>query len=102
LASLGWSPEEPDETASAAVRSRWHALDALHQMALDAGEQGYAEFIDDLLERQSSGDDPVVGSVAIATMHAAKGLEWDAVHIVGLTDGVLPISYATDQLAIEE
>ena len=31
---------------------------------------------------------PTVQGVTLASMHAAKGLEWDAVFVVGLVDGV--------------
>src|SRR5205807_7307604 len=37
---------------------------------------------------------PVVQGVTLAALHAAKGLEWDAVFLVGLADGTLPISHA--------
>ena len=30
----------------------------------------------------------------MASLHAAKGLEWDAVFLVGLVDGSMPISHA--------
>jgi DNA helicase-2/ATP-dependent DNA helicase PcrA len=36
----------------------------------------------------------VVQGVTLASLHAAKGLEWDAVFLVGLTDGTLPITHA--------
>ena len=34
---------------------------------------------------------PVVQGVTLASLHAAKGLEWDAAFLVGLADGTLPI-----------
>ncbi len=41
-------------------------------------------------------------AVTLATLHSAKGLEWDEVHIVGLTEGMLPIAYAKGFDAIDE
>ena len=35
---------------------------------------------------------PTVQGVTLASMHAAKGLEWDVVFVVGLVDGVVPIA----------
>jgi DNA helicase-2/ATP-dependent DNA helicase PcrA len=32
--------------------------------------------------------------VVLSTMHAAKGLEWDRVFVIGLIDGILPIHHA--------
>ncbi|MCR6712698.1 MAG: HRDC domain-containing protein [Demequina sp.] len=40
--------------------------------------------------------------VTLTTMHAAKGLEWDAVFIVGCSEGLLPISLADSADAVEE
>jgi DNA helicase II / ATP-dependent DNA helicase PcrA len=41
--------------------------------------------------------------VTLASMHAAKGLEWDAVFVVGLVDGVVPIAQSQNRPdAVEE
>ncbi|HWL00764.1 MAG TPA: ATP-dependent helicase [Microbacteriaceae bacterium] len=100
LASLDWTPTAPALPGPAL--ERWTALDALHRIAVDAGPMAFSRFVDDLLERQATGDDPVTGAVTISTVHAAKGLEWDSVHVVGLSEGLLPIVYATDEAEVEE
>jgi DNA helicase II / ATP-dependent DNA helicase PcrA len=45
-----------------------------------------------------------VEGVTLASLHAAKGLEWDAVFLVGLVDGTLPITHAStpEQIAEEK
>jgi DNA helicase-2/ATP-dependent DNA helicase PcrA len=40
--------------------------------------------------------------VTLASLHAAKGLEWDAVFLIGLVDGTLPIVHAETPQQIEE
>ena len=40
--------------------------------------------------------------VTLASLHAAKGLEWDTVFLVGASDGLMPISMAEGPDAIEE
>jgi DNA helicase-2/ATP-dependent DNA helicase PcrA len=40
--------------------------------------------------------------VELSTFHRAKGLEWPAVAVVGLEDGMVPIIYATTRQAIAE
>jgi len=41
--------------------------------------------------------------VTLSTIHSAKGLEWEAVFIIGVADGALPVSYALDdEEALEE
>jgi ATP-dependent DNA helicase UvrD/PcrA len=43
-----------------------------------------------------------VQGVTLASLHSAKGLEWDAVFLVGLTDGTLPIQHASTPEQVAE
>ena len=61
-----------------------------------------ADFVADLEERASLQHAPVVDGVTLASLHAAKGLEWDAVFLVGLVDGTMPIVYAETTAQIDE
>lgn len=106
LTEAGWSEQAP--TARGAVRERWEALEALAQLADDFdadadGEATMREFVEHLAERAQAQHAPSVDGVTLTTMHAAKGLEWDAVFIVGCSEGLMPISLAeTDDAVAEE
>ena len=101
LRSIGWS-QEPPETRGA-VRDRWESLNALMRLAEEApAATTLRQFVDELFERQAGQHDPTMQAVTLATLHSAKGLEWDSVHLVGLSEGLVPISYAKDQAAIDE
>ena len=59
-------------------------------------------FTDELMVRGRGQHEPTLRTVTLATLHAAKGLEWDHVHLLGLAEGLLPISYATGFDEIDE
>jgi DNA helicase-2/ATP-dependent DNA helicase PcrA len=99
LSGLGWTPEPP--TGRGQTRDRWESWQALADQAVDF-EGDLAAFVDDLDRRASEQHAPAAGGVTLATLHAAKGLEWDAVCCVGLQDGTVPFSYADTPEAIEE
>jgi DNA helicase-2/ATP-dependent DNA helicase PcrA len=61
-----------------------------------------ADFSDLLADRAGAGDAPAVGAITITTVHSAKGREWPVVFVVGLSEGMFPISYASTDEAIEE
>ena len=101
LRSLGWTQEAPE--VRGAVRDRWDSLNAVMTLAEQAAPAtGLRDFVDDLFERQAGQHEPSRSAVTLSTIHAAKGLEWDSVYIAGLSEGLLPISYAKDEAAIDE
>ena len=59
-------------------------------------------FTDDLQARARDQHEPTTRTVTLATLHAAKGLEWDHVYLVGVSEGLLPISYAKTFEAVDE
>ncbi|MDT3396976.1 ATP-dependent DNA helicase UvrD2 [Streptomyces sp. B1866] len=109
LSAKGWTPEPP--AGSGAVRERWDALSALVRLAelftesrAAAGAEAttLADFLAELDERAGAQHPPTVDSVTLASLHAAKGLEWDAVFLVGLAEGTMPITHARTEQQIEE
>ncbi|MFG2604525.1 ATP-dependent DNA helicase UvrD2 [Streptomyces sp. NPDC048514] len=104
LSGEGWTTEPP--AGSGAVRERWESLAALAGLAhaLAAAKPGatLGDFAAELDERANAQHAPTVQGVTLASLHAAKGLEWDAVFLVGVAEGMLPISYAKTDEQIEE
>ncbi|MEU8137890.1 ATP-dependent DNA helicase UvrD2 [Streptodolium elevatio] len=104
LVSGGWTPEPPG--GSGQVRERWESLNALVRLAEDFSaarpEATLADFVEELAERAAAQHAPTVEGVTLASLHAAKGLEWDAVFLVGLTEGMMPIHYADTADKVEE
>ncbi|EID53494.1 ATP-dependent DNA helicase UvrD2 [Saccharomonospora xinjiangensis] len=109
LSQLGWSPRQP---TGGAARERWSGLQALHELAQDLEPEfraistderpALARYVAELEQRAASQHPPEVDGVTLASLHAAKGLEWDAVFLVGLADGTVPIQHATTDDAVEE
>ncbi|MCI4062534.1 ATP-dependent DNA helicase UvrD2 [Micromonospora sp. R77] len=116
LSAVGWAPDAAP--AGGAARERWEALAALVQLAeeyastpevLPIGEAAAVErpvtlsdFNDELARRAAQQHVPTVDGVTLASLHSAKGLEWDAVFLVGLAEGTLPTMYAKTPEQVEE
>lgn len=101
LRSRGLTDEPPQ--AGGALRDAWEARAALLRLAEEAPEGTTLRvFTDDLIARAKSQDEPARRTVTLATLHAAKGLEWDHVFLVGVAEGLLPISYATTFESVDE
>jgi DNA helicase-2/ATP-dependent DNA helicase PcrA len=100
-AAVNWRPDEPP--SGGAARERWQALAALVELAESfGGDRSLAEFVEELGRRSAMQHAPTVDGVTLASLHSAKGLEWDAVFLVGLVEGVLPTTYAKTPEAVEE
>ena len=105
LSGLGLAAP-PAPASGGAARQRWESLTAIEQLAADmhAARPGasLADFVAELEQRAALGHAPVMDGVTLASMHAAKGLEWDAVILPGLVEGVMPIVHARTPEAVEE
>ena len=108
LEPLGLTAEAP---AGVRARERWEALSALAALVDEElaarPDLDLPALVAELRTRADSRHPPTVQGVTLASLHAAKGLEWDAVFLVGLADGTLPISHAlarqgTDGESVEE
>jgi DNA helicase-2/ATP-dependent DNA helicase PcrA len=115
LEFTGWRPDRPPP--GGAARERWEALAALAGLAEEFAASGRVEppagldgpaapsledFNAELARRVAIQHAPTVEGVTVASLHSAKGLEWDAVFLVGLVEGTLPTSYARTPEELEE
>lgn len=101
LSGVGLTPEAP---GGGKAREKWESLKALADLAEDLAATGadLPAFVAELERRAGEQHAPPVEGVTLASLHAAKGLEWDAVFLVGVTEGMLPIIYAETAEQVEE
>ncbi|WP_244190431.1 ATP-dependent DNA helicase UvrD2 [Streptomyces caeruleatus] len=104
LSGEGWTTQPP--AGSGAVRERWESLAALVNLAQDFAaakpDVTLADLVAELDERANAQHAPTVQGVTLASLHSAKGLEWDVVFLVGVAEGMMPITYAKTDEQIEE
>lgn len=120
LKNLGWKPQAPQRAGQ--ERARWESLETLVSLCdrlleerraaqQQAKEEGLEELPADLtlydlvavlLQRSSQQDAPSLNGVTLASLHSAKGLEWEAVFLCGLSEGLMPISFAQSSDELDE
>ncbi|MGL5405645.1 MAG: ATP-dependent DNA helicase UvrD2 [Propionibacteriaceae bacterium] len=109
LETMGWSQEAP--VAAGAVRERWESLSALVAVAEDVAadrkqiDQQVAtlgDVVEELDALAAAQCVPTAQGVTLATLHSAKGLEWDAVAIFGAHEGTIPFALATSPADLAE
>jgi DNA helicase-2/ATP-dependent DNA helicase PcrA len=104
LGGLNWYADAAPPGGTA--RERWESLAALVGLADDLiaarPQARLPDLVAELDARANAQHAPTVQGVTLASLHSAKGLEWDAVFLVGLTDTTLPIQHATTPDALAE
>lgn len=101
LRGQGWTAQPPPRGGR--EREKWEVLNALLHL-VDEMPNGTTieEFSRELLRRSEAHHEPTLNAVTLSTIHAAKGLEWPLVWVVGCAEGVIPIGYAVAASEIEE
>lgn len=103
LKDIGLTQEEP---TGQQARERWQSLTALVSLVEDMTEVTPSLTLNGLLHelriRADAHQPPTVHGVTLASIHTAKGLEWDTVYVVGLVEGTLPNRHVFDDNASED
>lgn len=95
LRQLGWNSRGNQD-------EKWLRLNWFMEVFEELGEPTLDDYLRELEERERSGDEPLRNSVTLATIHATKGLEWSAVFLCGMNQGLFPISHAKSEVALSE
>ncbi len=98
LTSLGWTPSRPR-----VATEKWERLDWFNQILEELGENPTLdEFLREVTERQQANQEPRRSAVTVSSIHAAKGLEWEEVYLIGVCEGKFPHPMATDAQQLAE
>ena len=102
VSEAGWSPDQ----SRASNIDQWDSYAVLVGLATMMTEQDSGARVEDFLaevyQRAEALELPAAPAVSVLTMHAAKGLEWDAVIVTGLIEGVMPHVHAHTVHALAE
>ncbi|MCU0650976.1 MAG: ATP-dependent helicase [Candidatus Omnitrophica bacterium] len=91
-----WNQRENDLAALKQISERYDSLqDFLAEFSIEPPDYGVAKAASRVPEDEKP--------LTLSTIHSAKGLEWECVFLMGLVDGILPVSFALeDESRIDE
>jgi len=95
LRELGWTLKPSGDL------SAWESMQSLYE-ALTNQPLSISETIELVDSLQLQHFEPVRQLVTLSTIHAAKGLEWRKVYILGANEGMLPFRMAQTHEQLEE
>jgi DNA helicase-2/ATP-dependent DNA helicase PcrA len=96
--NLGWLSKPP---ANPIERHSWNIMSALADIASALDSRAtVVELAAELKHRSDNEIEPSVSAVTLSTVHNAKGLEWDTVFVVGMSEGLFPLSYSMGEQPI--
>ena len=110
LDAIGYEAWLRGEDERKAAETRWANVQELVQWLARRGEEDGKTLIEltqmialiNLLDRQQEGSAGMPDAVQLSTLHAAKGLEFGHVFLIGVEEGVLPHRESLDPARLEE
>jgi DNA helicase-2/ATP-dependent DNA helicase PcrA len=91
VALVDWTTDESEGRGGPALEALVRLGREFQAMQPDAGLDEFASWVTAMVPDHR---DEASDQVDVATLHAAKGLEWDTVVLAGLEEGLVPISHA--------